>query len=106
MFFPFLIHLVLNVMSPLEGEFKRKLRNMTLSVEYNTSSDLSVIENVLKKMDTTVYEVEIERAESTERHHASAIFILKMSRENRSHSGILASVAELPCVHNVAEIIA
>ena len=101
-----IIHLVLNIMSPLEGEFKRKLRNMTLSVEYNTSSDLAVIEDVLKKMDATVYDVEIERAESTERHHASAIFILKMSPENRSHSGILTSVAELPCVHNVAEIIA
>ena len=101
-----LIHLVLNVMSPLEGEFKRKLRNMTLTVQFNDAGDIARIEEVLEKQNAKVFEVEVEHAESTEHHHASAIFILKMSRENRSHSGILTSVAELPCVHGVSEIIA
>ena len=101
-----LIHLVLNVMSPLEGEFKRKLRNMTLSVQFNTAEDIEVIRNVLESLEATVYDIEVERAESTGCHHASAIFIVKMSRANHSHSGILSSVAELPCVHGVSEIIA
>ena len=33
------------------------------------------------------------------------VFILKLSRENRSHSGILSTLAELPCVRSVQELI-
>lgn len=101
-----LVYLVLNVMSPLEGEFKRKLRNMTLSVQFESAENIEAIRNVLEKLEATVYDIEVERAESTEHHHASAIFILKMSREKHSHSGILTSVAELPFVYGVSEIIA
>lgn len=101
-----LIHLVLNVMSPLEGEFKRKLRNMTLSVQFDTAEDIEVIRNVLESLEAMVFDIDIERSESTEERYASAVFVIKMSREKRSHSGILTSVAELPCVHGVSEIIA
>ena len=44
-----LIHLVLNVMSPLEGEFKRKLRNMTLSVQSDTA-EAEVLSNHVIQM--------------------------------------------------------
>lgn len=101
-----LVYLVLNVMSPLEGEFKRKLRNMTLSVQYDTAEDIAKIQEALEEQEARVFDIEVERAESAEDGYASAIFILKMSREKHSHSGILTSVAELPCVHGVSEIIA
>ncbi len=40
-----IVALVLNAMSPLEGEFKRKLRDLTLTVEFNEVSDIDVIRN-------------------------------------------------------------
>ena len=101
-----LVHLVLNVMRPLEGEFKRKLRNMTLRVQFSSAEDIDVIREALERQEARVYEIEIERTENTEQDHASALFILKMSRNSHSHSNILTTVAELPCVYSVSEIIA
>ena len=84
-----IIAVVLDVMSPLEGEFKRKLRNLTLTVEFNEAGD-----------------IDTERAEKTEHHYPSAMFVIKLSRENHSHSGMITTVAELDCVRSVKEIIA
>ena len=46
-----IIALVLNAMSPLEGEFKRKLRNLTLTVEFNEVSDIDVIRQAMEGQD-------------------------------------------------------
>ena len=35
----------------------------------------------------------------------SAVFTLKLSRENASHSAILSALAEMACVHSVQELI-
>ena len=35
----------------------------------------------------------------------SAIMTVKLSREQNSHSGLLSSVAELPCVDSIQELI-
>lgn len=101
-----IIAVVLNLMSPLEGEFKRKLRNLTLTVEFNESSDIDTIRRVMEGQGATIFDIEIERPERTEKHYASAMFVLNLSRENHSHSGMITSVAELDCVHAVKEIIA
>ena len=101
-----IVAVVLNVMSPLEGEFKRKLRNITVTVEFNEASDIDAILQAMEGQGATVYDIDIERAESTEKHHASAVIVLKLSRENHSHSNVITSVAELDCVHGVSEIIA
>ena len=101
-----IVVLVLNVMSPLEGEFKRKLRNLTLTVEFNEVGDIDTIRRALEGQNATIYDIDIERAERTEKHYASAVFMMKLSRENHSHSGMITTVAELNCVHGVSEIIA
>lgn len=101
-----IIAVVLNLMSPLEGEFKRKLRNLTLTVEFNEVSDIETIRQALEAQNATIYDIDIERPECTEKHYASAVFVVKMSRENHSHSGMVTTVAELDCVHGVSEIIA
>ena len=101
-----IIAVVLNIMSPLEGEFKRKLRNLTLTVEFNEVSDIDTIRRAMEGQNATIYDIDIERAEKTEHHNASAMFVLKLSRENHSHSGMITTVAELDCVHAVKEIIA
>ena len=102
----FIIAVVLNLMSPLESEFKRKLRNLTLTVEFNEVSDIDTIRRAMEAQDATIFDIEIERPEKTEKHNASAMFVLKLSKENHSHSGMITTVAELDCVHAVKEIIA
>ena len=101
-----IIVLVLNVMSPLEGEFKRKLRNLTLTVEFNDVGDIDTIRRALEGQDAVIYDIDIESPERTENHYASAVFVMKLSKANHSHSGMVTTVAELSCVHGVSEIIA
>ena len=93
--------LVLNVMSPLEILFKRRLRNITLNVEMNDVEDVGVITEAIEAQHAQIYEIDVERTKSP----ASAIFILQMSRSNSSHSGMLSAVAELGCVRSVQELI-
>ncbi|MBR1586598.1 MAG: MgtC/SapB family protein [Clostridia bacterium] len=101
-----LIVLVLNVMSPLEGAFKRRLRNITLHVEFNTVEDIATITKMLQDQQVQIFDIDIERTEQKNDKYPSATFILKLSRENHSHSGMLSSLAELNCVHSVQELIA
>ena len=100
------IVLVLNVMAPLEITFKRKLRNITLNVEFNSVEDISLITRVMQEQHAKVYEIDVERSQRSGDKYPSAIFIVKLSKENHSHSGMLSSVAELSCVRAVHELIA
>lgn len=101
-----IVALVLNVMSPLEGAFKRKLRNLTLTVEFNETCDIDTIRQALEEQGATIFDIDIERAETTEKHYASAMFTMKLGKTNHSHSSMLTTVAALSCVHGVSEIIA
>ncbi|MBQ9264684.1 MAG: MgtC/SapB family protein [Clostridia bacterium] len=101
-----LIVLVLNVMSPLEGAFKRRLRNITLHVEFNSVEDLSAITGTMQQLHAQIFDIDIERTEWKDDKPPCATFILKLSKENHSHSGMLSSLAELNCVHSVQELIA
>ena len=96
-----MIVLVLNVMAPLEIWFKRRLRNITLNVEMDSVEDVTAVTAVIEQENAKVFDVDIEVADSP----ASAIFILQMSRDNSSHSGMLSSVASLDCVRSVQELI-
>jgi len=100
-----LIVLLLNVMSPLEFAFKRRLRNITLNVEFNGVDDIARITRAIEKEGARVYDIDVERTERKDDRYPSAIFILQLARRNHSHSGMLSSVAELPCVHSVQELI-
>ena len=98
--------LVLNVMSPLEAAFKRRLRNISLNVEFQDVGDIEKISQVLKAQEAQIYDIEIERTEWEGNHAPCAVFILRLSKNNHSHSGMLTSLAELDCVYSVQEIIA
>ena len=100
-----LIVLVLNVMSPLELAYKRRLRNITLNVEFQSVEDIAAITAAIEREHATVYDIDVECTECKDDRHPSAIFILQMSRGNHSHSSMLTSVAELGCVHSVQELI-
>ncbi len=100
-----LIVLVLNVMSPLEVAFKRRLRNITLNVEFNCVEDIETITEVMRFMDAQIFDIDVERTKVKDNKYPSAIFILKLSEKNHSHSSMLTSLAELPCVHSVQELV-
>ena len=99
------IVLVLNVMWPLELLYKRRLRNITLNVEFNSVGDLDTISEVMRAQHAKIFDVDVERSERSGDKYPSAIFILQLSRQNHSHSGMLSSVAELSCVQSVQELI-
>lgn len=101
-----IVAVVLNLMSPLEVAFKRRLRNISLNVVFESLQDIDRINKVIKEHDAKVFEIDIEKEEQDNGSLPSAVFILQMNRKNRSHSAMLSSVAELPCVHSVYELIA
>ena len=71
-----LIVLVLNVMSPLEIAFKRRLRNITLNVEFESVEDIASITSAIEAQHARVYDIDIERTERKDEKYPSAIFIL------------------------------
>lgn len=101
-----LMALVLNLMTPLEGAFKRRLRNITINVEFLSVDDISVITDMMAQQNIQIFDIDVERSEIKGDKYPSAIFVLKLSKENHSHSSILSSLAELPCVRSVQEIVA
>ena len=101
-----MIMLVLNVLSPLEGAYKRKLKSCTLSVEFESVSDITAIVETLEKINVIVRDVDVDPTDSTEDQLASAVFVLQLPRDNYSHSSIMTTVAEMSCVYSVQELVA
>ena len=97
--------LVLDVMWPLEPAFKRRLRNITVFVEFYALEDLNEISDTIRSRGANIYDIEIERSKREKDKFPCAILILKMSREKPSHSGMLSSLAELDCVRTTHELI-
>ena len=101
-----LVVLVLNVMSPLESAYKRRLRNITLYVEFDSVEDIGAITDMMRQQHAQIFDIDIERTERKDELYPCATFIIRLSRENHSHSGMLSSLAELSCVRSVRELIA
>ena len=100
-----LIILTMEYMQPLEVSFKRKLQNITIFVEFRSIDDVSVITDTVQKLGATVYDIDVERTEQEGDQPPSAILMLKLSKEQSSHSSMLSAVAELECVYAVRELI-
>ena len=96
-----LIVLVLNLMTPLETLYKRRLRNITLTIEMDHSDNIEEITRQIEAINAEVFDIDIESGPEP----ASAIFILKMSRDKSSHSAMLSSIAALDCVQSVQELV-
>ena len=100
-----LIIFTMEFMQPMELAFKRRLRNITIYVEFDSITDVETITDTIAKQDARIYDLDMQRTERDNGKHPSAILTLKLSRENASHSAILSSVAELPCVYSIQELI-
>lgn len=96
---------VLDILWPLEPAFKRRLRNITMFVEFNALEDLNEIADKIRSRKGRIYDIEIERTRRDKNNYPSAILVVKMSREKPSHSGMLSSIAELDCVRTIHELI-
>lgn len=92
-------------MQPLELAFKRRLRNITIYVEFDTPDDVDAITKTILAQGAQLYDLEMERTERQGDKLPSAIMTLRLGRQNVSHSAILSSLAELPCVDSVQELI-
>ena len=99
------IIVTMEFMHPVEIAFKRKLRNITVNVEFNSIEDMEVITETINGLGAKIYEIDFERTEPVGNLPPSAIIGMRLSRENESHSAMLSSVAELPCVTAVRELI-
>ena len=100
-----LIIFTMEFMQPLEVAFKRRLRNITIYVEFEDARDVDTITETIKAQGAKLFDLELERTERQGDKLPSAIMTLKLSRENASHSAILSSLAELRCVNSVQELI-
>lgn len=100
-----LIILSLEVMQPLELAYKRRLRNITLLVEFERIESVALITEFLRSRDVTIYDIDVERTRKKNGKRPCAVMILKLSRENSSHSAMLSSLAEMECVYSVQELI-
>ena len=100
----FFIVVVMELMYTFEVTFKRKMRNMTIHVDFDDLENIDMITETLKTEGATVFEFELEDTGKTKTTQ-SAIIWVKLPKENNSHSSILSSVAELPCVTSTQELI-
>ena len=73
---------------------------MTIHVSFDDLENLSLITDTLSNEGATIYEFELEDRQNRE-DMPSAIVWIKLSKENKSHSSVLYSVAELECVSSV-----
>lgn len=95
----------MEVLQPAETEFKRRLHNISISVEFETIEDVGIISQTIRDLEATIYDIDIERSERDKDQYPSAIIVMKLSKANSSHSALISSVAELKCVRAVRELI-
>lgn len=97
--------MVLNLMGPLESAIKRRLRNITMFVVYSDTDDIGTITQVIEDMNAQIMDIDVVRDPAIEEETDSAVFTLRLSRKNHSHSAMLSSIAELSCVREVQELV-
>ena len=95
---------VMEILYPVEIMFKRKMRYMTIHVDFDTLEHADVIEDKIKEEGAVIHEFELEEI-TFANPNPSAIISVKLPKHNPSHSSILSSIAELYCVTSVQELI-
>lgn len=100
-----LIVIAMELMTPVELFYKRRLRNITVSVEFRDITDVQTITDAVAAHGAQLFEMDVERTEAKDGQFPSAILTLKMAKGHASHSAMLSSLAELPCVCSVRELI-
>ncbi len=97
-----MVVVVLNLMTPLEARYKRHLRSITLTIDMEHTDNIEEISALIRSLNAEICDMDIETGPAP----ASAIFVLKLSKEHASHSAVLTSIAGMDCVRSVQELIA
>ncbi|MBR3032496.1 MAG: MgtC/SapB family protein [Clostridiales bacterium] len=93
----------MEVLQPLEVLYKRRLRNISITIKYIHPTDVEMIVKTIEDQGAHIYEIDPEEVDDND--YPSSIFSMKMSKEKSSHSEMLSSIAELPCVLSLHELI-
>ena len=100
-----LILISLNIMAPLEIRFKRRHRNMTLFVELDSIEDVDKLTSLIREKGAVIQDIDVEQTEKDKDKYPSLILSMRLCKEHSSHSEVLATIAELPYVYSVEELI-
>ena len=100
-----LIIIAMETLQPVEIGYKRRQRNITIFVEFEELQDIETIKRAITAENAQIFELDFENTQRTEDDYPSAILSVKMAKHAASHSAMLSSIAELPCVYAVRELI-
>ena len=100
-----MIIVVMEIMYPLERNFKRRRRNITVFVQFETIEDIARITDAITERHAAVHEIDIERTRKEDDKWPAAVISLRMARGQASHSEMLSTIAGLPCVLSIQELI-
>ena len=95
----------MELMRPLETLYKRRLRNITVCVELDDMDSMGAVTAMVAEHGARVFDIDVERAKREGDSGPSAILSLKLAKGDSSHSAMISSLAELPCVYAVRELV-
>ena len=98
-----LVVISMEALKPVELEYKRHLRNINIHVAFESMDNMNEITRAITQEGAQIFDMDFEHDDPEDK--PSAILSLKLSKQNSSHSSILSSIAELPCVSSVQELI-
>ncbi len=96
---------VLDVMLPLEAKWKRRFRNITVFIAFEKMEDIADVIQAIEAEGAKIYDINVERTKKQGENYPSAIFSIKMARNNNSHSAMMSTIAMLPMVYSAEELI-
>ena len=94
----------MEILHPLESAFKRRLRNIDITVELTSINELDTVMNEVRSLGGQIFDTEMEGDEDGN-GYPSVILSIKLEKGNASHSAMLSSLAELDCVYSISELI-
>ena len=96
-----IIIFTLTVLHPAELEFRRRTRIISVFVTYEKGRDISVIMQAVNDHGAQIIEVQTDKR--GKKH--TAVIGIRLSKERTSHSQMLSTIATLPCVSSVEEMV-
>lgn len=100
-----LIIVAMEALQPVEINYKRRLRNITVYVEFNELEDIETIKRTVAAEHAQIFELDMEHTVREGDNYLSMILWVKLDKDAASHSAMLSSIAELPCVYAVRELV-
>ena len=96
----------MEVLGPVELLFKRKTRNLVVFVQLYHIEDIDEVTDMINESNAKIYDIDVETTKRKGDSYPSAVFTMQLSKENPSHSDMIAAIAEMSYVFSVEELIA